>query len=52
MRIEKRVLTERDVTGAQKNHATRILVGEKCIITALARDAAAARGIAIIKDND
>ena len=52
VRIEKRVLTEQDVTEAQKNHASRILVGEKCIITALARDAAAARGIAIIKDND
>lgn len=51
-RIEKRVLTERDLIAAQQAGAARILVTERCIITALAADTAAERGLTIVRDGE
>ena len=43
--LNKRVLTERDVSGAAAEKVTCIRLPAKCILTALAKDCAKARGI-------
>lgn len=45
LRLDKRVLTERDVSGAAADKVTCIRLPAKCILTALAKDCAKARGI-------
>ena len=50
--LAKRVLTERDLIDAEKQGVACIRVGAGCIITALAKDLAAGRGITIIKGQD
>lgn len=50
MVLSKRVLTQRDLTDAEEQGITRIRVGKKCIITALAKEAAAFRGISIVTE--
>ena len=50
--LAKRVLTERDLIDAEKQGVACIRVGAGCIITALATDLAAGRGITIIKGQD
>ncbi len=52
VRLDKRVLTERDIITAQKEGAVRIRVTGRCIITALAADTAAGCGIMIIRDGE
>ena len=52
VRIEKRVLTEKDLIEANMGGVTEIHVGEKTIITALAKDAAKDRGMTIVRDED
>ncbi len=49
-KLSKRVLTERDLFDAEKQGACCIRVSKGCIITALAKDAAAARGISIVME--
>lgn len=46
------MLTERDLIDAEKQGVACIRVGAGCIITALAKDLAAGRGITIIKGQD
>lgn len=48
--ITKRVLTERDVIDANKEGITCIIVGERTILTDLAKERAANSGIKIVKD--
>lgn len=50
LRIDKRVLTEKDLIEANMAGVTCIRISEKCIITALAKDAAKDRGMSIVKD--
>lgn len=52
VRVDKRVLTERDLISAQEAGAACIRVTGRCIITALAADTAAGRGITIIRDGE
>ena len=52
LRIDKRVLTEKDLIEANMNGVTCLCVGEKTIITALAQDAAKDRGMTIVRDED
>ncbi|MEG2096553.1 MAG: hypothetical protein RRY65_00145 [Pseudoflavonifractor sp.] len=50
VRVNKRVLTERDISDARAGEATIIHVGPKTIITDLAKDCARARDIQILRD--
>lgn len=52
LRIDKRVLTEKDLIEANMTGVTCLHVGEKTIITALAKDAAKDRGMTIVRDED
>lgn len=52
LRLDKRVLTEKDLIEANMSGVTCLHVGEKTIITALARDAAKDRGMTIVRDED
>ncbi|MGI6181294.1 MAG: hypothetical protein ACOYIE_04375 [Agathobaculum sp.] len=49
-KLSKRVLTERDLFDAEKQGAHCIRVSRGCIITALAKDTAAAHGISIVME--
>lgn len=51
-RLDKRVLTEKDLIEANMEGITLIRVGSRCILTALAVDAAKDRGVTIVKDED
>lgn len=50
VRVDKRVLTERDVQAAAAAQAGCIRVPAKCILTALAKDCAKDRGIRIVTE--
>lgn len=50
VRIDKRVLTERDISAACADKATAIHIGARCILTDLAKDFAKAKGIALVRD--
>ncbi|MEG1642137.1 MAG: hypothetical protein RR272_03400 [Synergistaceae bacterium] len=50
MIITKRVLTESNVADARKQGITKIVVGEKTILTDLAKEYAANNGISIVKN--
>ena len=50
VRIDKRVLTEKDLIEANMDGATKVYIGEKTIITALAKDAAKDRGMTIVRE--
>ena len=52
VRIDKRVLTEKDLIEANMSGATQVHIGEKTIVTALAKDAAKDRGMTIVRDQD
>ena len=52
VRIEKRVLTEKDLIEANMEGVTEVHIGERTIITALAKDAAKDRGMTIVRDED
>lgn len=52
VRIDKRVLTEKDLIEANMDGVSCVHIGEKTIVTALARDAAKDRGMALIRDED
>lgn len=52
VRLEKRILTERDVINARTDKATCILVGRKAILTDLAKDYARQYRIAIQREDD
>ena len=52
VRIEKRVLTEKDLIEANMGGVTEVHIGEKTIVTALAKDAAKDRGMTIVRDED
>ena len=52
VRIEKRVLTEKDLIEANMSGVTKVHIGEKTIVTALAKDAAKDRGMTIVRDED
>ena len=52
VRIDKRVLTEKDLIEANMDGVTRVHIGEKTIVTALAKDAAKDRGMTLIRDED
>ena len=52
VRINKRVLTEKDLIEANMDGVTRVHIGEKTIVTALAKDAAKDRGMTLIRDED
>ena len=52
VRIDKRVLTEKDLIEANMGGVTRVHIGEKTIVTALAKDAAKDRGMTLIRDED
>ena len=52
VRIEKRVLTEKDLIEANMSGVTEVHIGEKTIVTALAKDAAKDRGMTIVRDED
>lgn len=47
--LSKRVITERDVTQAVQGCAKRILIGEKAIVTDLAKDYAREQGVSFIR---
>lgn len=49
--ISKRVITERDLAAVYDRGVTAIHVGKKSIVTDLAREYAAARGVSILKDS-
>lgn len=51
-RLDKRVITEKDLIEANMAGITLIRVSSNCIITALATDAAKARGVTILRDED
>jgi len=48
-RFAKRVVTERDLIACKEGKVTRICIGEKTILTDLARDLAKAHGIEIVR---
>lgn len=50
LRLEKRVITERDVSAAAADKVTLIHIGERCILTALATEYARSRGIRLVRD--
>ena len=50
VRIDKRVLTEKDLIEANMDGVTKVYIGEKTIITALANDAAKDRGMTIVRE--
>ena len=50
--LNKRVITERDVTAADGQKATCIHIGEKSILTALAAEYAKSKGIRLVRDAD
>lgn len=52
VRIEKRVLTEKDLIEANMSGVSRVHIGAKTIVTALAKDAAKDRGMTIVRDED
>ena len=52
VRLEKRVLTEKDLIEANMSGITEVHIGEKTIVTALAKDAAKDRGMTIVRDED
>ena len=49
-KLSKRVVTERDVISLKENGVTRALIGEKTIVTDLARELARTRGIEIVRE--
>lgn len=49
--ISKRVITERDIAAVYDRTVTSVHVGARSIVTDLAREYAAARGVSIIKDS-
>lgn len=49
-RIDKRIVTERDVNAVYKRGMTTVYVCQKAIITDLAREYAQARGVEIVRD--
>ena len=48
--ISKRVITERDLAGVYDRDVAVIHIGQKSIVTDLAREYAAARGVSIVRD--
>ena len=52
MRVNKRVLTEKDLIEANMSGVTEVHIGGKTIVTALAKDAAKDRGMTIVRDED
>lgn len=48
--ISKRIITERDIAAVYDRDLTAVHVGERSILTDLAREYAAARGVAIVKE--
>lgn len=48
--LNKRVITERDVTAADAEKVTCIHIGEKSILTALAAEYAKSKGIRLVRD--
>lgn len=48
-RLTKRVITERDLIACNEGKVTRVCIGEKAILTDLARELAKARGIEIVR---
>ena len=51
-RVNKRVLTEKDLIEANMSGVTEVHIGGKTIVTALAKDAAKDRGMTIVRDED
>jgi Flavoprotein. len=49
-KLTKRVITERDIINLKENGVARALIGEKTILTDLARDLAKTRGIEIVRE--
>lgn len=49
-RLDKRIVTERDVNAVYKRGMTTVYVCQKAIITDLAREYAQARGVEIVRD--
>ena len=49
-RLDKRIVTERDVNAVYKRGMTTVYVCQKAIITNLAREYAQARGVEIVRD--
>lgn len=52
VRVNKRVLTEKDLIEANMSGVTEVHISEKTIVTALAKDAAKDRGMTIVRDED
>lgn len=52
VRVNKRVLTEKDLIEANMSGVTEVHIGGKTIVTALAKDAAKDRGMTIVRDED
>ena len=50
VRIDKRVLTEKDLIEANMGGVTKVYIGEKTIIPARAKDAAKDRGMTIVRE--
>jgi len=48
--LSKRVVTERDIISLKESGVTRALIGEKTIVTDLAKDLARTRGIEIVRN--
>ena len=49
-RLEKRVITERDVSAAAADKVTLIHISERCILTALASEYARSKDIRLVRD--
>ncbi len=50
VRLEKRVVTERDILTMSAQKASALHVGARCILTALALECAKAKGISVVRD--
>lgn len=50
VRLEKRVVTERDILTMSAQKASTLHVGARCILTALALECAKAKGISVVRD--
>lgn len=49
-KCSKKVITERDIYNLKEKNVTRVLIGEKTIVTDLAKDLAKTRGIEIVRE--
>lgn len=50
IRLDKRVITERDIIAADTDKVTCIRIGERAILTALATEHAKSKGIRLVRD--